>query len=419
MWNWAGHLQTQAQMQADYSRFVSAGSRLLAACLLVASAYGNTAESDSTLSNEPEPVIVEEAPDDTAAPVDTAPAETSASSVAAASAAETRANSSTDTSINPNAPLRYVVKKGDTLWDIADYYLKEPWKWPELWYGNPEIKNPHLIYPGDVLYLTYVDGKPRLSREPPSGVEKLSPRIREEDLSDAIPTIPADIIRAFLRGSRVVGANELDAAPYIVEFIGEHLIGSANVMAYAKGLDSDAVPHHSIVRKGETYRDPETNEILGYEASYTGTASVRTPGNPARINLDTTVREVLIGDRLLPQDETDVLPAAFYPHAAEADIRGYIIAVTDGVTQISKYQIVTLNKGTREGVEVGHVFTIYQAGRKVRDPYGSTKNATVMLPEEKAGLLMVFKTYERISYALVMKSTRPIHLLDTFHTPED
>ncbi|MGH8454004.1 MAG: LysM peptidoglycan-binding domain-containing protein [Nevskiales bacterium] len=393
---------------------------MLVACLLIGNAYGYSAESGSILSNEPEPAVVEEAPADTV-PADTTTAETPAPAAETPEATQP-AETSTDSSVSPGAPLRYVVKKGDTLWDIASHYLKEPWKWPELWYGNPNIKNPHLIYPGDVLYLTYVDGRPRLSREPPdsgaSGVEKLSPRVREESLSEAIPTIPGDAIRAFLRGSRVVGATELDAAPYIVEFVGGNLIGGANMVAYAKGLGPDAITNHSIVRKGEVYRDPESNEILGYEASYTGSASLRTPGEPARVNLDTTVREVLVGDRLLPQDETDLLASAFYPHAPDAGLQGYIIAVTGGVSQISKYQIVTLNKGARDGAKVGQVFSIYQAGRQVRDPYGNA-NATVILPEEKAGLLMVFKTYERVSYALVMKSTRSIHLLDKFRTPEN
>lgn len=328
-------------------------------------------------------------------------------------------STSSTVQLEANAPLRYVVKKGDTLWDIADHFLKEPWKWPELWYGNPGIKNPHLIYPGDVLYLTYVDGKPRLSREPPSvsGVDKLSPRVREQPLEDAIPTIPGDAIRAFLRGPRVVGAEELDGSPYIVEFAEEHLIGGAGIPAYVKGLDDDDPLDHSIVRKGEIYRDPEDNEVLGYEAAYIGTARVMTPGEAARIQVTSSVREVLVGDRLLPQDEGDLLASAYYPHAPDSDIAGHIIAVNGGVSQIAQYQIVTLSKGERDGVETGHVFIIWQAGRQVRDPYGSSSKL-VMLPEEKAGQLLVFKTYERVSYALVMKTTRSVHVLDKFRTPE-
>jgi hypothetical protein len=414
MGNWAEHPQTQAlQMQSEYSRFARAGNRvlgLLLACLLATAVHAaaDDESGQSILSNETESGAADESA--AAAPV---PADEPAKP-----AKPTPSSTARDTpALNANVPLRYVVKKGDTLWDIADYFLKEPWKWPELWYGNPNIKNPHLIYPGDVLYLTYVDGRPRLSTEPPSGVEKLSPRVREEPLEEPIPTIPGDAIRAFLRGPRVVGADELEAAPYIVEFTEEHLVGGAGIPAYVKGLKADDVPHHSVLRKGDVYRDPESNEILGYEATYIGSASVRTPGNPARINMDSSVREVLVGDRLLPQDENDLLASAYYPHAAKTPIEGYIIAVTGAVMQIGQYQIVTLSKGERDGVEAGHVFTIYQAGRKVRDPYGSA-NATVMLPEEEAGLLMVFKTYERVSYALVMKSIRSIHLLDKFRTPE-
>jgi hypothetical protein len=416
MWNWAGHPQTRG----DYSLFAFAGRcllGLLVAGSMVATVHANSAESDSILANEPESgAAMDESTTDsaTAAASDDTDA-TSGNTVTTTASVTTTTGSGP--ALNTPVPLRYVVKKGDTLWDIADYFLKEPWKWPELWYGNPNIKNPHLIYPGDVLYLTYVDGKPRLSHEPPTGVEKLSPRIREEALQEAIPTIPGDAIRAFLMGPRLVGAEELEAAPYIVEFGDEHLIGGAGIPAYAKDIKQGDVPNHVVVRKGDAYHDPETKELLGYEAMYIGTSSLRTPGNPARINMDTSVREVMIGDRLLPQDASSLPDPAYYPHAPEPGMAGYIIAVTGGVSNISQYQIVTLNKGARDGLEVGHVFSIYQTGRQVKDPYG-TANATVTLPDEKAGLLMVFKTYERVSYALVMKSTRSIHLLDKFRSPD-
>lgn len=415
MGNWAEHPQTPVpQRRIEYSRFAGAGCRALGvlfACLLAVTAQAeNHDNGQSILSSDPEESMAEDAP---------AAAESAVIDEGAAPAA-TPAPAADAPELNQNVPLRYVVKKGDTLWDIADHYLKEPWKWPELWYGNPDIKNPHLIYPGDVLYLTYVDGRPRLSREPPpsaTGVEKLSPRVREESLADAIPTIPGDVIRAFLRGDRVVGAEELEAAPYVVEFSEEHLVGGAGMLAYAKGLEENPKPSHSLLRKGEIYRDPESNEILGYKATYIGTASVRTPGSPARISVDSSVREVLVGDRLLPQDENDLLESAYFPHAPEKEIEGYIIDATGAVMQVGQYQIVTLSKGASDGVEVGHVFNILQAGRVVDDPYGSA-SATVTLPEEEAGLLLVFKTYERVSYALVMKSFRSIHLLDKFKTPE-
>jgi hypothetical protein len=421
MGNWAEHPQTQApKAQTKYSRFVPAGScalSFLLACLLsipVLAASDDNGGSATAAEPESEAATAEPLSEEP-----TTPDEGDAPAMPESREPEARRAAATTPApeLNRNVPLRYVVKKGDTLWDIADYFLKEPWKWPELWYGNPNIRNPHLIYPGDVLYLTYVDGRPRLSKEPPSGVEKLSPRVREESLEEAIPTIPGDVIRAFLQGPRVVGADELEAAPYIVDFTEEHLIGGAGMIAYAKGVEGNDTPSHNILRKGEVYRDPESNEILGYEAAYIGSSSLRTPGDPARINVNSTVREVLVGDRLLPVDESDLLASAYYPHAPEQPIEGYIIAATGAVMQIGQYQIVTLSKGARDGIEVGHVFKIHQAGRKVADPYGSA-NKTVTLPEEEAGLLLVFKTYERVSYGLVMKSFRSIHLLDKFRTPE-
>lgn len=323
--------------------------------------------------------------------------------------------------IREDAPLKYVVKKGDTLWDISNYFLKDPWLWPELWYTNPDIKNPHLIYPGDVLYLVWVDGKPQLRRDI-DGLsitgEKLLPQVRELTFDAAIKTIPLDALAAFLKGPRVVGLEELTAAPYIVEFAGDHLIGSAGIRAYAKGVTRDYGVNLTLVRQGQRYEDPNSDEILGYEAIYVADANVEIFDVTSTLFLRNTTRETLIGDRLLSAD--DYLPQAnFFPHAPDAPVEGSIISVYDGVSQIGQYQIVTINKGAREGIEPGHVFKVFKSGRFVRDPYSKSRKKTIELPEEEAGVMMVFKTYSRISYGLIMTATRVIHVGDKVANPRN
>ncbi len=330
--------------------------------------------------------------------------------------------------INEDAPLRYVVQPGDTLWDIASYYLSDPFLWPEIWYSNPDVGNPHLIYPGDVLYLIWVDGRPMLSREPPqsSDVVKLSPKVREEALSEPIPTIPLDAIRAFLNGPRIIDKEELDRSPYVVEFKDEHIMGGRWEQFYAKGVARQGIESFQLVREGQVYFDPDSDEQveLGQEVTPVGGAEVARLEEPALMKPLEATREVLRGDRLLPHEE-EFSDTNFYPRAPDEEIDAAIMAVQEGVTSIGRYQIVTLNKGANEGLESGHVLDIYSAGRRVKDPYPNSEGndrsypygpnkargippqpPSVEIPPEKAGRLMIFKTYDRISYALVMESFR-------------
>jgi len=315
--------------------------------------------------------------------------------------------------LREDAPLRYVVKKGDTLWDISNKFLADAWQWPELWYVNGKIANPHRIYPGDVLELAYLKGRPVLTRGG-SGLERVSPQVREVPLDAAVAAIPIDAIRNFLRGPRVVDADTLERAPYILEFTDAHVVGAEGVGIFIQKLPADSPTDFAVVRKGDVYRDPVTDEILGYEAIPTAVAELRVPGTPAEGMLNEAFREVLRGDRLLPLEQ-DNFEANFYPHAPNFPVGGRIISVFDGVSQIAQYQIVTLNRGTNHGIEPGHVLSILQARRSVRDPY--TKKM-VVLPEQYAGRLMVFKVSPKISYGLVMTATRPIHVLDKVEKPD-
>ncbi len=316
-----------------------------------------------------------------------------------------------DLSLREDAPLRYTVKKGDTLWDIAQHFLRDPWQWPELWYTNSQVRNPHQIYPGDVLSLVSVGGRTRLAFD--GTVDRLSPRIREAALDASLPAIPIEAIRNFLRGPRLVTLEETRRAPYIVAFADERLAVGANSDVYVKNLPAEVAYNYAVVRVGEPYRDPDSGALLGYEAIPTGEAELREPGTPAQMRVTKSNREVLVADRLLPI-EAESFDANFYPHPPTTDINGRIISVYDGLSQISQYQIVALNRGTEQGLDPGTVLDIYQPGRRVPDPYGK---GTVTIPEQRAGMLMVFKVTPMLSYGLVMNATRPLHVLDKVAKP--
>jgi LysM repeat protein len=314
--------------------------------------------------------------------------------------------------LRDDAPLRYTVKKGDTLWDLATYFLRDPWQWPELWYGNPQVKNPHLIYPGQRLTLVVVNGRTRLMAD---NTERLQPRAYDLPLDASVPAIPLEAIRNFLRGPRLVTREEAERSPYIVEFVNEHIVGGMNNEIWVKNLPQPAAATYSIVRVGDAYRDPDTKELLGYEALPAGEAELRRPGAIAQMQITKSIsHEVLIADRLLPI-EPESFEANFYPHAPAKPVDGRIISVYDGVNEITQYAIVALNRGSSQGIDPGTVLDIYQAGHPVADPYGKR---ALLLPESYAGKMMVFKVTPRLSYALVMSTTKALHVLDKVRNPE-
>jgi len=318
--------------------------------------------------------------------------------------------------LNPNHPDKYVVVKGDTLWDISGRFLENPWQWPEIWYVNPQIDNPHLIYPGDIISLVYVDGKPRLMLDRGAGTYKLTPQGRVIPLGEAISTIPLDAIKQFLTEPTIVGKDELDKAPYIVEHKGEHIVSATNNSVYVRGIKDYNIRKYTVVRQGNTYTDPFSKEVLGYEARFVANANLYRTGDPSTLRLLRSNREALIGDRVLPSGE-ESYNTNFMPRAPKSSIVGRILSVLDGVNQIGSYQVVVINKGAREGLEPGHVLDIYQAGETIPDSVTLDRKDTVTLPDEKAGVLMVFRTFEKLSYALVMKSSRNMHVMDIVRNP--
>lgn len=320
-------------------------------------------------------------------------------------------------------PDVYTVVKGDTLWGISGRFLERPWLWPEIWRVNPQIENPHLIYPGDRIALVWVDGQPQLRLErgdagrtykmTPSDTVSLEPQIRATPLESAIPAISLDAIQGFLVQNRVVEPGVLDAAPYVVQGESERIVLGAGDRVYVRGVLEDE-ESFSIVRKGPLYVDPVTKEVLGREATYIGIGQAQAQDDDVATLLVTSSREeTQVGDRILPTEERRV-DATFFPSAPDSEINGEIISVFGGVTQVGQYDVVVLNRGEREGLKVGNVLAIYKRGALARD---RVANEIIRLPSERAGLLMVFRVFEKLSYGLVLQTERPLAVEDEIRNP--
>jgi len=309
-------------------------------------------------------------------------------------------------------PNEYVVQIGDTLWDIAATFLRDPWFWPEIWYVNPDIENPHLIYPGDVLGLVYVDGEPRITNVRGSSY-RMSPRARSTPLTEAIMSIQHDTVSAFLSSGVILEKNQADGMPYLLQARGDHLIASAGNEVYVRGAAND-LPNtrYSVIRVGDQLRDPDDNDLIGYHSIIVGEATLLRNGDPATIALTSSSQEAIPGNRLLAASVE--VPMNFFPRAPSSNIDGRIIHVVGGVTQIGQYQVVVMNRGSNHGLSVGDVLSVFQTGEVIKD---RVRGGKVTLPDEKEGTIMVFKTYDRISYGLVMEATDAIHLLDTVRNP--
>jgi hypothetical protein len=320
--------------------------------------------------------------------------------------------------LNPDHPETYVVKPGDTLWDIAGMFLKDPWYWPEIWQVNPQIHNPHLIYPGDVLSMAYENGRPvvTVAKGGPGRTVRLSPRVRSEPLEQAIPTIPYATLRAFLTRSAVLQKADLKNLPYIVANQ-EGVLGSAGDDVYARRTKAAVGTVFNVVHKGQALIDPDDNTVLGYEGLFVGQGRVTDTGDPETVHLTSSTRESEVGDYLLPEQE--LTPANFLPKPPQQKVQGQIISVIDGVSLIGQYQVVVINRGARDGLERGSVLKAFQSGRTVRDTVSrhGVFAQKVRLPDTPAGTIMVFRTYDRMSYALVMEATRPITVLDAVRNP--
>lgn len=337
--------------------------------------------------------------------------------------------------IREGAPSRYVVKKGDTLWDISKIYLNEPWRWPELWYFNPQIKNPHLIYPGDVLMLSYNDNnQPVLSFEDRghvnsaypngklvNGMIKLSPMARGNG-ETAISTIPMEKILPFMESSRIVKAGYLDDLPKIVGSLDDHLISGAQTEIYATGLDPEqGVDRFQVLRKGRTFRDPVDNRVLGIEAKEVAQVQLtqlsKTDTRPSTLIVVDNKQEVLKNDRIGPLSSPDA-SMTFTPREPNFDFKGRVVDTHSGSAKVATSQVVVVNQGKNQGFEPGYIISINQRGSlsRIRDEDG-IRSSEMRMPDIRAGLGVVFRVFDDVSYVLVLDATRAISKGDTIGRP--
>lgn len=330
-----------------------------------------------------------------------------------------------DVELKENAPERYTVVQGDTLWGLASRYLKDPWLWPQIWGLNKDqIKSPHKIYPGDTIVLERLaDGSQlmKLSRaetasrglagEPGGEIIRLSPRVRTEESGlSAIPGIPASAIEPFLSQPLIVEEDYLEKAPVVLGSNSSRVIMSKNDTIYARDLPADKGSVWQLFRTGKVLKDLEANEILGYEAVYLGDVRVEKFDKISTLTISRSVEEILKGDRLVPAPETTF--DNYAPHAPDKLVKGHIVSVYGGVTEVGRGSIISINKGVRDGLEMGHVLAVY---RKNQTVYPGRQ--VVDLPDERIGLLFVFRVFEKVSYALIVQSSSAIQVSDIVRTP--
>jgi len=315
--------------------------------------------------------------------------------------------------VKHDIPNRYTVKPGDTLWDISALFLRDPWMWPEIWYANQQIDNPHLIYPGDIISLVYVDGVPQL-RIKRSRWVKLSPTIRSLDHAEAISALPLDVIDNFLSHTRVTDDATLEATPYVLSGTERRVLVGMGDDFYTRGDFAPNAPHYGIYRRGEPYIDPETNELLGIRATEVGGARIKVIADDiATLNTTRANGEIRIKDRLLVSEQR-TLASMFYPRAPERQISGSVLSIEDGVRNAGALDVIAVNRGTRDGLQEGDTLAIFKRGDTVADRVAKER---IRLPEERIGLVMVFYTYNKMSFALVMEADRQIDLGDILRNP--
>ncbi|HUV22618.1 MAG TPA: LysM domain-containing protein [Gammaproteobacteria bacterium] len=330
----------------------------------------------------------------------------------------------------PESPQTYIVQEGDTLWDISSVFLRDPWFWPEIWFKNPQVENPHLIYPGDTLAIVYVGGERRvqlLSRgvdgsvlsQTAGGLKvvKVNPRIRAKSIDATIPSIPIESIRHLLERPLIIDEATLDNSAYVLSSLDNHLINSTNDKLYVRKLDTtQGIGRYQIYRPNRPLFDPITNELLGYEALYVGESRLLLRGDPASVRVTDSEREILRNDRVMPMDNTN-FERDFFPKPPSSDVTGAIVALLNSISKSGAYQTIAINLGNRDGIESGNILRIRRNGDVIPDKAESDPDFTVKLPDEQIGMAMVIRAFEKMSYALIMEADMPISIQDYVESP--
>ena len=319
-----------------------------------------------------------------------------------------------------NPPDRHVVVKGDTLWGISGKFLKEPWRWPEIWNMNrDQIKNPHLIYPGQVVYLDRSGKTPRLRLGKPvksgGGTVKLQPHVYSDPVQQAIPSIPPNQIEPFLSQPLVVEQGELDTVPRIVagpEYRG--MMGNGD-QAFATAIPDASVVRWNVFRPGKPLIDPDTGNTIGYEAFFLGNANLVQPGEPAALQITVAKEEIMRGDRLIPAPPVNII--SYVPHRPDNQIAARVMTIYGGVSEGGRASIVSLNRGRNDGLEVGHVLALFRNRFSSAIDQDTMQRVDTPIPEERYALVFVFRVFNGVSYALVLESSKPVTIGDYARNP--
>lgn len=322
--------------------------------------------------------------------------------------------------IKQDAPRTYTVQPGDTLMGIAEQYLDDPMQWRQILAANPQIKNPYQLYPGQVLNLELINGQKKVAISTSGGTVKLSPSIRTQKIEQPIPVVPYSVIKPFLDSTRIVTQHELQYAPYVVAAADDHLTTGQGDRVYVLGVDGCCeIKDYAIYRQGKAYTDPQSHQVLGYEALYIGRGKVVAQGSPATLLITQAKREVQVKDKLLPAPAAD-LETNYTLSKPFNCINGNIVSVIGGLTQVSQYQVVVIDRGHAQGLIPGNVLAIYQKGKKIENPIKPLMgyNAKIQLPNEWAGDMMVFNVFQNTSYAVVLHATNVIEVGDIVTNPQ-
>ena len=311
-----------------------------------------------------------------------------------------------------NPPDRHIVVPGDTLWGISGKFLKQPWRWPEVWRMNREqIKNPHRIYPGDIVLLDDFRGGPRLRVAKPM---KLQPKVYSEAIQQEIPSIPANVIEPFISKPLIIDPNEHATAPRFVASQEDRVFMGIGDTGFVAGIPDTKIVNWHVYRPGKPLKDPETQEIIGHEAFFLGSASLTQAGEPAVMRITEAKEEIGRGDRLVPAPPVNLI--SYAPHRPEAEVTAKVMSIYGGVNEAGKYSVVTISRGKNAELEPGHVLALFRT--RVSQGYDDNdRRVTTTIPEERYALAFVFRVFDRVAYALVVETSKPVIVGDAARNP--